>query len=455
MQDIPPVSGRGIKGGGSPGDRAGKPDGDFLGFFGATVSNPSTNPQSQAPQGGVGSSAGQNRFGGAVGAGESVAAPENGTATGVPNVSSLPRTVAAQAVEANASAKGTAPAPLPGQGENAPVVPDNNPGQPKPQPGPAVMSRPAGAGNPNALGWQSSGAPGIEAIVEGLPATGEKAVPAPVPGVVATETPEATRGTAPRAGGAADWKPGHDGGSAGKEHQAPTQDKPGQPVFPELKLASKSTQNAAPRVTVADATREVIAEMMSSGPPGETSAARVALPVSAVVGLSATPSMEAMPQSVPTLTDVPQPQSELLVLKSDMTRLTTDVRSILIRALGDGASEARLDLHPPDLGSVQVRLVEQNGALRLLFEVQSRAVRDALVANQAQLTEMMSEQGLEVTDFTVDVRSGRGDAQSFETRGGADGEFEDGDDSDEADGEADDDEAAASPEPSTIVDVKV
>ncbi len=97
--------------------------------------------------------------------------------------------------------------------------------------------------------------------------------------------------------------------------------------------------------------------------------------------------------------------------QSNLRQLTADVRGLIVRLVETGGSEARLSLEPPELGSVHVRVVEHDGALRLMFEVQSRAVRDALVANQSQLSGALGEQGLELTNFTVDVRTGRGDGQ--------------------------------------------
>jgi flagellar hook-length control protein FliK len=75
----------------------------------------------------------------------------------------------------------------------------------------------------------------------------------------------------------------------------------------------------------------------------------------------------------------------------------------VVRTLESGESEARIQVHPPELGTIHIRLAEQRGGLHLNFDVQSAAVREALLAAEPELSAALRAQGMEISEFAVNV----------------------------------------------------
>jgi hypothetical protein len=70
-----------------------------------------------------------------------------------------------------------------------------------------------------------------------------------------------------------------------------------------------------------------------------------------------------------------------------------------------GRSEARLQLHPAELGKVDIRLQVEGKEARVHLSVQQAAVREALEQLLPRLRETLAGQGIELTDATVDDSS--------------------------------------------------
>jgi flagellar hook-length control protein FliK len=79
------------------------------------------------------------------------------------------------------------------------------------------------------------------------------------------------------------------------------------------------------------------------------------------------------------------------------------VHTLVVRTLESGEREARIRVHPPELGTIHIRLAEQRGALHLNFDVQSAAVREALLAAEPELSAALRAQGMEISEFAVNV----------------------------------------------------
>lgn len=73
---------------------------------------------------------------------------------------------------------------------------------------------------------------------------------------------------------------------------------------------------------------------------------------------------------------------------------------------------AEIQLDPPELGSLQVRLQIQHEQVSLSFSSPHAAVRDALEQQMPRLREMLAEQGLNLENSTVAEDSGRRDQGS-------------------------------------------
>ena len=104
--------------------------------------------------------------------------------------------------------------------------------------------------------------------------------------------------------------------------------------------------------------------------------------------------------------------------------LVADVREAVIRMASDGRSEARLVLHPPELGELVVRLESsRNGIVRIEFQTFSPLVREALEAGLDRLTDALKSEGLTLAQAEVHLNLQLGpEGQSGESEpGNADG----------------------------------
>lgn len=104
--------------------------------------------------------------------------------------------------------------------------------------------------------------------------------------------------------------------------------------------------------------------------------------------------------------------------------LVSDVREAVIRMASDGRSEARIVLHPPELGELVVRLESsRNGIVRIEFHTFSPLVREALEAGLDRLTDALKAEGLTLAQAEVHLNLQLGpEGQSGESEpGNADG----------------------------------
>jgi flagellar hook-length control protein FliK len=82
--------------------------------------------------------------------------------------------------------------------------------------------------------------------------------------------------------------------------------------------------------------------------------------------------------------------------------LVSDVREAVMRIAADGRGEARITLHPPELGELVVRLESaRNGVMRAEFHTMSPLVREALEAGLTRLTQALESEGLTLEQASV------------------------------------------------------
>jgi len=82
------------------------------------------------------------------------------------------------------------------------------------------------------------------------------------------------------------------------------------------------------------------------------------------------------------------------------------VKGMTMRTVADGTSEIRLQLQPENLGQVTMRLSVSGNQVTANVLAQSADVRSALVANHQELARSLSEAGLTLSGFSVDVSGG-------------------------------------------------
>ncbi len=93
-----------------------------------------------------------------------------------------------------------------------------------------------------------------------------------------------------------------------------------------------------------------------------------------------------------------------------------------LEQLDDGGGQVRLRLHPPELGSLQITLRVEAQQVSALVEVEHSAARDVLLANLPQLQSRLADQGLNVSQFDVQVvdpnQFSQGSGQGWESNNG-------------------------------------
>ena len=97
-----------------------------------------------------------------------------------------------------------------------------------------------------------------------------------------------------------------------------------------------------------------------------------------------------------------------------------------VEQLANGGGQVRLRLHPAELGSLQISLKVEAGQVSAKLEVENATARDALLKNVQTLKDRLSEQGIKVGSFEVEVSAdsnGSGTSNSnFQSDGGSSGQ---------------------------------
>lgn len=86
-----------------------------------------------------------------------------------------------------------------------------------------------------------------------------------------------------------------------------------------------------------------------------------------------------------------------------VTELTGIHRPIL-KALAAGESQLIIEIRPPDLGTLQIRLTADRGIISADITVDNQAVRDMLSVALPQIRTSMEESGVSLREFSVDLR---------------------------------------------------
>ena len=90
------------------------------------------------------------------------------------------------------------------------------------------------------------------------------------------------------------------------------------------------------------------------------------------------------------------------VQANDAEALMTGVREVMMRIAADGRGEARLVLHPPELGELVVRLeCAKNGVMRAEFHTVSPLVRESLESSISKLIDALKSEGLTLAKAEV------------------------------------------------------
>ena len=119
-----------------------------------------------------------------------------------------------------------------------------------------------------------------------------------------------------------------------------------------------------------------------------------------------------LPQGAPVSSGT---EAALSYTRTDPNNVVEQVlQGILLRSNGT-STEMRMRLVPANLGDVHVKLNvdSASGAVNATLIAHSAEARDALIANQAQLSRSLADAGLKLTQFSVDLSSGGGQSHAF------------------------------------------
>lgn len=121
-----------------------------------------------------------------------------------------------------------------------------------------------------------------------------------------------------------------------------------------------------------------------------------AAPPSSQTGVAPTPSA-APTHSLPKAPgEIVEPLAEQIVWMTDSAKLQAG-----------GLQEARINLHPAELGSLQIRVqIDSNGNAKVLFDVETPQARQAIESSLPQLRELLSSQVVMATHSSFELSGG-------------------------------------------------
>ena len=97
---------------------------------------------------------------------------------------------------------------------------------------------------------------------------------------------------------------------------------------------------------------------------------------------------------------------------SDGNKWGAALGSRIVTMVAEGIQEARIQLDPPELGSMELKLQVHQDQTSVQVQVQNNQVRDVLEANAQRLRDALAQQGMTLSGFDVSTQSGSSQQQS-------------------------------------------
>ncbi len=97
---------------------------------------------------------------------------------------------------------------------------------------------------------------------------------------------------------------------------------------------------------------------------------------------------------------------------SDSQKWGPALGSRIVTMVAEGVQEARIQLDPPELGSMELKLQVHQDQTSVQVQVQNNQVRDVLEANAQRLRDALAQQGMTLSGFDVSTQSGSSQQQS-------------------------------------------
>ncbi len=173
----------------------------------------------------------------------------------------------------------------------------------------------------------------------------------------------------------------------------------GEPADRELASGLESSSLATPPATESTNQPPPAAPLAQPNTPADSPAAAAIANSASAIAASGS-SQSRLPADV--LTQPAGPSNRRSAPAIDATRLLTRVaRAFAAAQERDG--EIRLRLSPPELGSLRLEVRIQNGAMVARLQTETEAARTAIVENLPALRERLSDQGVRIERFEVDL----------------------------------------------------
>ena len=103
---------------------------------------------------------------------------------------------------------------------------------------------------------------------------------------------------------------------------------------------------------------------------------------------------------------------ERMEFGSDGNKWGAALGSRIVTMVAEGIQEARIQLDPPELGSMELKLQVHQDQTSVQVQVQNNQVRDVLEANAQRLRDALAQQGMTLSGFDVSTQSGSSQQQS-------------------------------------------
>jgi len=110
--------------------------------------------------------------------------------------------------------------------------------------------------------------------------------------------------------------------------------------------------------------------------------------------------------TAPARGEAPQPQSAPLH-RAPMSEAAQQVAQHAVTAATDGVDSISVDLRPPELGRVELRLTFQDGTVQVAMAAERSDTFEALRQDRASLEQQMQQAGLQLGTGGLDLQHGR------------------------------------------------
>ncbi|MFW5901418.1 MAG: flagellar hook-length control protein FliK [Thermodesulfobacteriota bacterium] len=110
------------------------------------------------------------------------------------------------------------------------------------------------------------------------------------------------------------------------------------------------------------------------------------------------------------------------MLQNAENRVVSQVFVRLFSGARQGSGSMTINMHPPELGSVKVRIASESGHLNVSLHPQNHQVVGILERHLPTLQQSLADQGIDISDMQVSVDSGgeegtsRFEEQAFDGR---------------------------------------